>query len=289
MTETRHGVADAELDLDGFVEEMASWKQSMWKDFDEAIEKAAAELTDPDAIAVLRRNADRTKERWSWTGKDWPKPNPGQNPKKLAIVGFAQTRLCAPYGEEGYELWGLNDPHDAPGFPARHAFTRWFQLHPPHYLRKHYPAGIKDLARNWGEPKGIRLYMDRHYDEYPDSVPYPKAEVEALTRHGFFHASSFDWMLALGILDGFEEIELYGCQFYAFPVTNREPISALACLSYWCGVAEGRGIKVTQFGDGHLFKIIHMATYESQLQYGFEREPALDLGTDADPRWKDVR
>lgn len=228
-------------------------------------------------------------ERKRWEGDDWPRPRPGKNPKSVAILGFAPSRLIAPYGKKGWELWCLNDPMEAPGIPARHAFTRWFQLHPPHYLRKHYPQGVLDLAHYWGEESGIPLYMDRHYDEYPDSIPYPKAEIEALTPHGYYHASSFDWMLALAILEGFERIDLLGCSFYAYPIMNGEPISALPCLQYWCGVAEGRGIELNLYGGGHLYRIIHLAAYESSLQYGYEREPAFDLGSDSDPKWSDLR
>ena len=52
---------------------------------------------------------------------------------------------------------------------------------------------------------------------------------------------------------------------------------------------KGRGIKLTVAGGGHLFKIVHFAAHESHLQYGFDREPALDLGTDLDRAWSDVR
>lgn len=252
-------------------------------------EKWLASLPADEAEAV-RPNLEYSRERRWWRGDDWPRPNPGESPDSVAIVGFGPARLVAPYGEPGWELWCLNDPDDREGLPARHAFTRWFQLHPPHYLKKHYERGMDDLARHWGEPTGLRLYMDRHYPEYPDSEPYPKAEVEALGNHGWFHASSFDWMVGLAILEGFKRIDLCGVEFYAFPVMNREPISALYCLHYWLGMAEGRGIDLNVVGRcGHVFRTIHLSCYTSDLQYGFEREPALDLGVDVDPSWSDVR
>ena len=244
----------------------------------------AKKLKDPLELAV-----DHPYHRSTWEGKDWPKPRPGDKPTKVAIVGFAPSRLVAPFGEEGWELWGLNDPIDYPGIPARHSFTRWFQIHPPRYLAKHYPKGLDDLRTHWSDRTGIRLYMDQHYPEYPDSEPYPREAVEKLSGHGWYHASSFDWMVALAIYEGFEQIGVFGCDFRAYPVMNGEPLSALPCLSYWCGVAEGRGISLDVWGGGHLFRILHLAAYESGLQYGWDREPALDLGTDEDPKWRDVR
>lgn len=253
------------------------------------VDEEATQVMELHGLATPEDCYTLVDERMDWEGDDWPRPNPGPDPKSVAILGFAPSRVVAPFGVEGWELWCLNDPHEAPGIPMRHAFTRWFQLHPPHYLKKHWPQGIIDLATYWGEETGIPVYMDRHYEEYPDSVPYPKEEVEALTPHGWWHASSFDWMVALAILDGFERIDLYGASFVNYPIMNSEPISSLACLQYWLGVAEGRGIEVNVFGGGHLFRTIHLAAYESGLQYGFEREPALDLNTDTDKKWKDVR
>lgn len=238
---------------------------------------------------LLDKMTELMDERRNWRGYDWPRPNPGENPKKVAVCGFANSRLICPFGADGWEFWGLNDPGTGPGMPARHAFTRWFQIHPPHYLAKHYPKGLKDLAEHWGTATGLRLYMDRHYDEYPDSEPYPKDGVESEFQFGKFHASSFDWMMALAIYEGFEEINIFGCDFYNFPITNGEPIAALGCMQYWMGVAVGRGIKVELWGGGHMMTVLHLAAYQSGLQYGFEREPALDLHTDEDPAWRDLR
>lgn len=266
-TETRHGVETLDPEMDAYLAKVPEERRELILD-----------------------NARTMEERWRWRGEDWPRPNPGEGPTKVAIVGFSDSRLLAPYGKEGWELWCLNDPTDKPGIPARHAFTRWFQIHPPRYLAKHYPRGLDDLARHWGHETGIRLYMDRHYPEYPDSEAYPREQVEALASHGWFHASSFDWMMGLAVLEGFSEIHVYGCDsLFAFPVMNREPLSGLQAMHYWIGVAEGRGARVHVQGGGHLFRILRLAVYESDLQYGWDREPALDLGTDVDERWRDVR
>lgn len=225
-----------------------------------------------------------------WPADAWPRPRPGTRPHSVAIVGKASGRYLAPWGEEGWELWGLNEsPAGDSGVPPVVVHTRWFQLHPPHYLRVHFPPGIEQLERDWSEPIGVRMYMDRHYDEYPDSEPYPRDEVEALTPHGAYHCSSFDWMLALALLEGFERIRLCGVALHTPPVLDTEPLSARPALEYWAGVAEGRGAVVECVGfAGHLFKTVHLARYVSDLAYGFEREPALDLSL-KDDAWEDYR
>lgn len=237
----------------------------------------------------LYEAADRLAAR---EDSEWPRPRRMRtDPARgtVAIVGKGPTHVLTPYGAEGYEFWGLNDQPSHSQYAPIQSYTRWFQLHPPHYLSVHYPKGVLDLDVWWGDPTGVTLYMDRHYSEYPDSTPYPKMEVEALVTHGEYHVSSFDWMVALAVLEGWSRIELYGCEFYTFPATlNGEPVSARPCLEYWIGVAEGAGADVTVFQTGDLFKNLHVAMYRSDLQYGFEREPALDL-TLTDSSWSDVR
>lgn len=220
-----------------------------------------------------------------WDREEWPDPNPGDDPECVAIVGKAGNGDIVPWGEKGWEIWGLNERTVGPRIGAH---TRWFQLHPPAYLGKHHPPGLEDLATNWGRKRGVTLYMDAHYSEYPDSVAYPRKAVEAMTPHGGYHASSFDWMLALAILEGFKTIRLYNCVFTTFPYLNKEPISARPCLEYWAGVAEGRGAEVRVIDSGDTFKIVHLAKMASDLQYGFEREPGHDLRY-ANTGWVDLR
>jgi hypothetical protein len=212
-------------------------------------------------------------------------PNPGASPRNVAIVGKGSDYDGVPWGQEGWEIWGLNDWWA--GQPDIELHTRWFQLHPPHYLKKFYPRGIRDLRELWGKKRSVRLYMDRHYARYPDSEPYPKADVESLTPHGRYHASSFDWMVALAIREGFQHIALHNVHFFTAATLNGEPLSGRPCLEYWCGVAEGRGIRVTLHNDREeeLFRIVHLAHRVSDFQYGFGPEPALQLGNG----WRDLR
>ena len=44
--------------------------------------------------------------------------------KKVAIVGFADTRNQAPYNDPTFEIWGLNDLHSH--IPR---YDRWFDIH----------------------------------------------------------------------------------------------------------------------------------------------------------------
>lgn len=224
-----------------------------------------------------------------WPQDEWPKPTVAAPAHSVAIVGKGPYDVLAPWGQPGWEFWGLNDAPTSNGWPPIEAHTRWFQLHNPQYMRKHYPKGIDELARHWGGERGVILYMDRHYPEYPESVAYPKTQVEELLPYSFgrYHTSSFDWMVALAIHEGFTTIHLHGVEFGAFPYTAGEPISGRACLEFWMGVAAGRGVDIA-LGPQHMgdmFLTTHMARFRSTTQYGFEGEPALELGNG----WTDVR
>jgi len=182
-----------------------------------------------------------------------------------------------PFYKEGWELWCMNALYGDKYHVLREAdtkkgfsFHRWFELHRRAWLLKHYGKhGFKHHARAldlmgipvmvWGEP----------WPEIAKSVEYPKEEVEALVPHGRYHAGSFDWMIALALTDNQSrfsggEIHLYGVDMGLF---DGEPLSGRPALEYWCGVAEGRGMKVVAHG-GSLFKVLQVV--QSERQYGAE-------------------
>ena len=70
-----------------------------------------------------------------------------------------------------------------------------------------------------------------------------------------------------------------------------EPLSGRACLEYWIGVAQGRGIEVGVYTNGDLFLNVHLALHRSTMRYGIEGEPALDLSLNRTEKgyWADVR
>jgi len=73
--------------------------------------------------------------------------------------------------------------------------------------------------------------------------------------------------VAHAILEGATEIALHGIGL-ALDSPRAEPISARACLEYWCGVAEGRGIKVTTAEDCDIFLQYHLL--KSSTVYGYD-------------------
>ena len=181
-------------------------------------------------------------------------------PLKVCVVGFHSAHWRGvPWRDKTWERWGFNGLYRV--LPVRY-FTRWFELH----------AKGKSLGqRGWREPERdlreisarMPLYLTVRERGVPLGRPYPLAAVEALTPHGRYHAGSFDYMVALAILEGATDIMVAGLDFGA----GGEPLSARPCLEYWLGVAEGRGVRITTV-SGDLFRIFRLL--RTGEQYGFD-------------------
>lgn len=71
-------------------------------------------------------------------------------------------------------------------------------------------------------------------------------------------------LAAFAIWLGFKRIELYGVRL----MESGEPIAARACLEYWLGVAEGRGIETYVHPACDLFAQYHLV--KSRTVYGYD-------------------
>lgn len=165
--------------------------------------------------------------------------------KTVAIVGFANESVTlAPYGEPGVEIWGLNEAHAFSWMKRAH---RWFQLHDS-YKSAIAKRGISGHHEWLKENKwNIPIYMMQIDPEIPRSTAYPIDDVCALTgkvKKGdetvrYFN-STFDYMMGLAILEGFERIEVYGVHMKSEGEYEYQRPGA----AFWIGLATGKGIEI---------------------------------------------
>ena len=107
--------------------------------------------------------------------------------------------------------------------------------------RSENPAlmGYKDWLHKHRGP----IYTQRHYEEFPGSVPYPLEDVLNTLRYAYLNNTTA-YALALAIHMKVHHIKLYGMDF-----TNNDnrgfAEAGRACLEYWIRDAIGRGIKVS--------------------------------------------
>lgn len=175
--------------------------------------------------------------------------------KKVAIIGTASSSVNnAPYGDTDFEIWGL-------AWRVLPRVTRMFDLHPL-VGRKNVPADYIDLLAEYDKP----IYLQKKHPKIPTSITYPLDEVVTYlgpdnfgkTARGDYFASSFGYMMALALYEGYEEIHSYGFDMledseYAHQRPNAE---------YLIGLARGMGRTVI------LDKNCAMCRYH--LLYGYE-------------------
>lgn len=218
--------------------------------------------TKPDIAASIAR-------RQQFEESVSPKPQ-----LKVAIVGGASKEkhfLNAHY-DWRWEIWGLNSIRpDARLSEDRWAPITWarmFNLHRfAHLNRDCYQYIVWDMAWAKANPTIPMYVIDSWHGLLPNERIFPLHNLLDLTpRGGKYHAGSFDMLLAYAIQQGATEINLHGIAL-ALGSARSEPISARACLEYWCGVAEGRGVKVTTMPDCDIFRQYHLVVSDST--YGF--------------------
>jgi hypothetical protein len=175
---------------------------------------------------------------------------------KIAIVGSAPSSVgLAPYDDLSWEIWGCSSG----AAPHARRVSSWFELHhygpgdPRQYMLA--PEYIKFL-RDLKQP----VYMIRHYDDIPSSVPYPKDAVQKEFGEYFF-TSSIAWMAALAIQQKPTEIGFWGVDMAA----RDEYGYQRAGLHHFITLARMRGIAITVPVESDLLR--------SEPQYGC-REPS---------------
>jgi hypothetical protein len=121
-------------------------------------------------------------------------------------------------------------------------------------------------------PKTPMLVVDSWGRLLKNHAIYPRKEIAKMPR-GEYHASSFDMLVAYAILLKAKYIDIHGAGF-ALDSPNEEPISARACLEYWCGYAQGLGIKVNAYRSKGLFRQFHLVMTDTY--YGFDDVRMVD-------------
>lgn len=207
--------------------------------------------------------------------------------KKVALVGFADSRDLAPYQDDQWEIWGLNSLFEM--IPMDHV-TRWFEIHDRRIFEidtnKQVGYGLTRTGQPYMEALtqlNCPVYMVEKYKDIPNSVRFPIEEMisefDPLHRNlewvnkQFQHSADLDWngyftntvsyMIALAIHDGYEEIGVWGVDMATGQgFQGGEYAVQRPSCEYYLGVAQGRGIKITIPDEADLLK--------TRFLYGFE-------------------
>lgn len=162
-------------------------------------------------------------------------------PRKIAILGSAETtRDLAPFDDPSWEIWGLTWRYrDHP------RMDRCFEMHAERYWDAYagdlYRAWLKDPRTFGTEQESVEVYL-RPEDaaKYTKCKPFPIDEAVELLGVEYF-TSSFSYMLALAVLEGVDEIGIWGVDL----VVGEEYEYQRPNAEYLLGIARAKGIKLT--------------------------------------------
>lgn len=198
--------------------------------------------------------------------------------KRLILIGGSARHSDRIDGTDA-EVWSCNNLY-ALCSSLSLTPTRWFELHfisevevsrrfhrkETSYLRRFVPTVGEDMSV--GDylvalsNLDIPVYMQRHWPIIPKSIPFPLQDILQRFPRGFFN-NSFAYMLALAIIEKFEEIEVYGISTDL--ETFREYYVHRVSTEYYLGYAEALGIKIK---IGHISQLLKVSCL-----YGYEEQP----------------
>jgi hypothetical protein len=178
--------------------------------------------------------------------------------KKVAICGTAkETLIEAPFNNPEFEIWALNDMH-ALGIKPH----RWFELHIWDEWKLRHP-GTEEYLKTCGVP----VYMHEINHNIPTSVKYPIEDIISRFNRKYFQ-STVDYLIALALYEGFEEIHIYGVNMAASDEYGHQKPSA----EYWLGRAEGMGVEIHLPESCDLLKGYFMYGYEAKQKNDFVKK-----------------
>jgi len=158
-------------------------------------------------------------------------PKKAHELKKLAIVGSGpETRELAPFDDSSIDIWAFNE---AGNHNWCKRWTACFQMHNPNIYKGHNTKDANHwewLQRKHGRP----IYMQDVDPDVPDSVRYPLEAAQELAGVKMF-SSTFAYMAALAVMQGYEKVDIYGVELSA----SEYQYQAQSYL-FWFGFLRGR-------------------------------------------------
>ena len=177
--------------------------------------------------------------------------------RPLALVS-CKPRAIRYQPDYSWEVWTMND-----GWRYCSRIDKLFEMHDWDWRKdkkgrhESYMSALKKMH--------TPIVMLKHYDDIPASVPYPIMDVESRVlppgyRKQDLFSSTASYMIAMAILYRYQYIKLIGF--------NEMVDTVRLNLSFWMGLALGKGIQLT-IEDAP-------APFHSLYMYGYGESEYLD-------------
>jgi hypothetical protein len=192
----------------------------------------------------------------------------GSVDKSVVIVAMGRThheyttsmsQRGTPYSVHG-EVWTLNGMGEVL-VADRYFLMDDLAIQELRAEKNQYVRGIVAWAKRTTKP----VYTTRKLPDYPTSVEYPLEHVLRVTGGRPYFTNSVPYMVALAIAEGFRQIAIYGCD-YTYGHGDSRTEKGRACLEYWCGIAQAKGV------DLYVPKSSSLLEGNTQQLYGYWAE-----------------
>lgn len=176
--------------------------------------------------------------------------------KKVAIVGFTNSRELAPWDDPTFEIWLCNNLW-------KFVPDKWHRLYDLHDL-----ATIKGDAEHESFLRTTKkpVVVWQPQEGWGSAVAFPRDDI--VGAFGRYFTNSISWMIAHAIYEGATEIHVYGVDM----AQGTEYAAQRPSCEYFLGYAAGRGIKIYVPPTSDLLKVSAM--------YGAEDDTALRIKLD---------
>jgi hypothetical protein len=172
---------------------------------------------------------------------------------KVVILGSAETWTQAPFTDDSFEIWALNDM-----FSVIPRAEVWFEMHSISEIQNHICRGADVNYYDWYKHAQIPIYMQKKVVEIPYSIEYPLKEIIDL--FGDYLTNTISYEIALAIYMGYEEIHLYGVNM----ALSEEYMNQRPSCEYYIGIAKGMGIKIHIPKESSLLKTNFLYGYDDK-------------------------
>lgn len=176
--------------------------------------------------------------------------------KKVAIVGFTNSRELAPWDDPTFEIWLCNNLH-------KFVPDRWHRLYDLHDVPT-IKSDTEHEAFLRTTKKQVVVWQPQ--EGWGSAVAFPKDEI--VDAFGRYFTNSISWMIAHAIYEGATEIHVYGVDM----AQGTEYSAQRPSCEYFLGYAAGRGIQIHVPATSDLLKVSAM--------YGAEDDTALRIKLD---------
>lgn len=216
--------------------------------------------------------------------------------KKLAIIGCADSKKLAPVEDMSFDIWGMNNL-----YPQLPRANKWFEIHQitsdgTNFLRRNERIFrgqvVNDYLKQmgeWAQKQAIPVYMQQHWDIVPTSIAYPLKDV--LQGFGNYFTNSVSYMIALAMLEKYEEIHIYGVDMAVVgndvlnPEANEYSYQRPS-VEFFLGLALGRGIKIYLPPECDLLKTRFLYGFEEQQEQAWKKKCKMIMNTMREKRAK---